>query len=297
MLHCHRFILISDDDIASLIINNNTGMASRATVSDDESSSYQRRRQRSGPRAGVAATGAASGWHSLDEYNVTRDEAMMEGHRMLIDSLKEKVAGLENRCVKLEREKEALGDLLGARKRELLDQEENFECEIIAFEEQCTSLESENRRLVDRMKLPDGQRLNLIDTEKQITGLEKQLNSSRAQCTEIGQENALLRQEICDLRLEMDEMHDQFREDEAQEFREIQKDLEATAKNCRILQFKLRKAERRNEQQEMDKIRSEEKIKQLEARFDNLDDRQQHLRELEEELKVRESSKYYSISH
>ena len=48
-------------------------------------------------------------------------------------------------------------------------------------------------------------------------------------------------------------MHDQFRDDEAAEFRELQKELEATAKNCRILQFKLRKVERRNEQAEADR--------------------------------------------
>ena len=287
-----RMVIVSsfpDDDTSSLIINNSTGTASRATVSDDESGSY-RRRQRARPRTGVAATGAASGWHSLDEYSVTRDEAMMEGSRMLIDSLKEKVAELENRCVKLEREKGALGDLLGARKRELLDQEEDFEREINAFEDRCETLESENRRLVDRMKLPEGQKFNLIETEQKISGLERQLTLSGNQCKNISEENVVLRQEICDLRLEMDEMHDQFREDEAQEFREIQKDLEATAKNCRILQFKLRKAERRNEQQEVDKLRYEEKIRQLEGRFDSLDDRQQHVRELEEELKVSERS-------
>ena len=51
----------------------------------------------------------------------------------------------------------------------------------------------------------------------------------------------------------MEEMHDQFRDDEAAEFRELQKELEATAKNCRILQFKLRKLERRNEQAEADR--------------------------------------------
>ena len=46
----------------------------------------------------------------------------------------------------------------------------------------------------------------------------------------------------------------QFRDDEAVEFRELQKELEATAKNCRILQFKLRKLERRNEQGEADRM-------------------------------------------
>ncbi len=49
-------------------------------------------------------------------------------------------------------------------------------------------------------------------------------------------------------------MHDQFRDDEAIEFRELQKELEATAKNCRILQFKLRKVERRYEQAEGERM-------------------------------------------
>ena len=135
------------------------------------------------------------------------------------------------------------------------------------------------------MNLPEKQRARLLETETKISKLEKELQESAKRCKGIGTENVCLRQEICDLKLEMDEMHDQFREDEAMEFREIQKDLEATAKNCRILQFKLRKAERKVDQQEVDKMRHEEKIRQLEGRFDNMDDTQ-HVRELEEELKM-----------
>ena len=59
------------------------------------------------------------------------------------------------------------------------------------------------------------------------------------------EENLELRHDLREARLEMEELHDQFREDEALEFRELQKELESTAKNCRILQFKLRKIEKR----------------------------------------------------
>lgn len=52
---------------------------------------------------------------------------------------------------------------------------------------------------------------------------------------------------------ELDEMRDQYREEEIDEFRDLQRELEQTAKNCRILQFKLRKAERRNDQTEADR--------------------------------------------
>ena len=67
-------------------------------------------------------------------------------------------------------------------------------------------------------------------------------------------ENSTLKNEIQDLRNEMEELHDQFRLDDADEFRQLQAELDIAAKNCRILQFKLRKAERRNEELENEKL-------------------------------------------
>jgi hypothetical protein len=49
-------------------------------------------------------------------------------------------------------------------------------------------------------------------------------------------ENEALRTDISDLRQEMDEMHDTYREEEIEEFRDLQRELEQNAKNCRILQ-------------------------------------------------------------
>jgi len=90
--------------------------------------------------------------------------------------------------------------------------------------------------------------------------------------------------QVKDLQLEMEEMHDQFREEETAEIRELQRELETTAKACRIVNFKLRKAERRCDQLEAEKVQAEEKSRQLETRFRTSDDR--HLLELEEELRV-----------
>ena len=53
------------------------------------------------------------------------------------------------------------------------------------------------------------------------------------------------------------------REDQVDEYRDLKKDLEQTAKNCRILQFKLRKAERRMEQLETDKHQLEVRNQEL----------------------------------
>ena len=69
----------------------------------------------------------------------------------------------------------------------------------------------------------------------------------------------------------MDEITDQFRTEDAEEFKQLQAELEVAgalpsfprhahrslsvvAKNCRILQFKLRKAEKRNENMEGEKV-------------------------------------------
>ncbi len=47
--------------------------------------------------------------------------------------------------------------------------------------------------------------------------------------------------------------------------REMQRDLEAANKTCRILQFKLRKAERRFEQCEAERSNLEERLARLES--------------------------------
>jgi hypothetical protein len=67
-------------------------------------------------------------------------------------------------------------------------------------------------------------------------------------------ENDTLHEELMDIRHEMEELQDQFRLDDADEFRQLQAELEIAAKNCRILQFKLRKLERRNDSLESEKI-------------------------------------------
>jgi len=76
----------------------------------------------------------------------------------------------------------------------------------------------------------------------------------------------------------MDEITDQFRTEDAEEFKQLQAELEiagwfnlnpqicktsilfSLAKNCRILQFKLRKSEKRNENIEAEKTILEGKI-------------------------------------
>merc|ERR1711988_2041140 len=116
---------------------------------------------------------------------------------------------------------------------------------------------AENERLQCRLSLPENERHALRDQENEIVDLRERVSQQDGQMCDLQEDNTALHQEINDLHLEMEEMHDQFREDEALEFRELQKELEATAKNCRILQFKLRKSDRRNELVESERLHYE----------------------------------------
>ncbi|XP_029450397.1 protein SOGA3 isoform X2 [Rhinatrema bivittatum] len=58
-------------------------------------------------------------------------------------------------------------------------------------------------------------------------------------------ENESLKSEIEEMRTEMDEMRDSFFEEDACQLQEMRHELERANKNCRILQYRLRKAERK----------------------------------------------------
>lgn len=51
-----------------------------------------------------------------------------------------------------------------------------------------------------------------------------------------------------------------FREDQADEYSSLRRELEQTIKNCRVLSFKLKKTERRSEQLEQEKAEHEKKL-------------------------------------
>ena len=54
-----------------------------------------------------------------------------------------------------------------------------------------------------------------------------------------------------------------FREDEADEYRVLKRELENYAKNCRVLTFKLKKAEKSAQEIQVEKQQLEQQIKQM----------------------------------
>ncbi|XP_013925663.1 PREDICTED: protein SOGA3, partial [Thamnophis sirtalis] len=76
---------------------------------------------------------------------------------------------------------------------------------------------------------------------------ESQLQQQELQeeMEKLEEENENLKNEIDELRTEMDEMRDSFFEEDACQLQEARHELERANKNCRILQYRLRKAERK----------------------------------------------------
>ena len=114
--------------------------------------------------------------------------------------------------------------------------------------------------------------------------LASRLAAAEELCKSLREENEQLKEEMEYVRLEIDEVRDRVRDEEGREFGELQKELDLAAKNCRILQFKLRKAERRIEVAEGEKLRLEEQMRMQHRR--DAKDENGYLRELEEELRV-----------
>uniref|UniRef100_A0A915EHD9 Uncharacterized protein n=1 Tax=Ditylenchus dipsaci TaxID=166011 RepID=A0A915EHD9_9BILA len=123
----------------------------------------------------------------------------------------------------------------------------------------------EERDLVEVMeeRLAESQR-QLQAYKDEITAL-KYRAASDSLCEKLTVENEALKCDIQDLQQELEEMQDQYREEEIDEFRELQRELELNAKNCRILQFKLRKSERQRDQLQTEKNHIASKLISLQS--------------------------------
>lgn len=140
--------------------------------------------------------------------------------------------------------------------------------------QQLEDYRDENKSLTLRNKEIEHDLLSRPERNIEIE-LRSKLQAAETLCEELMDENEDMKREIRNMEQEMDEMHDNFREDQADEYTNLKKELEQTTKNCRILSFKLKKSER--------------KIEQLETEKQSLQtgsDLQSKIKELEEELKA-----------
>ncbi len=96
---------------------------------------------------------------------------------------------------------------------------------------------------------------------KQLREIEERLETAECMADDLLDQNTALRSEVTELELEVEEAKDHYRQSDVDEFRELKADLDRAIKDYRVLQYRLRKAERKSEEAENQKQQFEEKLK------------------------------------
>ncbi|XP_022670862.1 myosin-9-like isoform X2 [Varroa destructor] len=222
-----------------------------------------------------------------DSYEDLMD--MVNGLRKQLEASEQKVSQLEKEKVELIQRKSAPSvddkKSLDKAASELLQ----LRTKLHKAEANTEELKDDNKVLALQVKELEAELDQIKEvkdcSKEELTQLRNKLSQAEALCEEIMEENEHFKKENRDLEQQIEEMHDNFREDHNNEFLEAKRDLDAAQKNCRVLQFKMRKAEKRVEQLELEKSQLDETIKELEKTARTQVDKTK-MRNLEEELRV-----------
>merc|ERR1719312_2464763 len=129
-------------------------------------------------------------------------------------------------------------------------------------------------------------RPQVSETQKTISELQTKLKYLEKKCEDMTRENDDLRGNVQTLEVELEEVQDNFREDEADEYRTLKRELENSAKNCRVLQFKLKKTEKSLSDITSDHNELETKLKAVNGGTGALDNMNK-VRQLEKDLEAK----------
>ncbi|XP_046425058.1 intracellular protein transport protein USO1 isoform X1 [Neodiprion fabricii] len=209
-----------------------------------------------------------------------------------IEKLKAQLSEMRTRCEKVEREK---SDIL-LRRLATMDTVSNksssnevtklqktvkdLQAKTEALTEEKSGLSTKLRSLEKELNV----KTNRSEKDKINEELKSKLKAAETLCETLMDENEDMKKEIRDLEEEIYEMQDNFREEQADEYTTLRKDLEQSNKNCRILSFKLRKVERKVEQLESEKT-------SISSQFDGLRKLELTLRKVVNEYKNRTAKK------
>lgn len=190
-----------------------------------------------------------------------------------VAKLKSQLAAAEDKIQRLEKEKveqqKRRSELTESDKKTL----EKTASEILKLRSKNNELEAINEELRDDnkcLKLEVKELQEEVDkknadedAKKEAETLRVKLQQAESLCEELMEENEEIKKEVQDLEEQLEELQDSYREDQQSEYQDLKKELESTSKNCRVLQFKLRKAERRCEQLELERGQLDDKVADL----------------------------------
>ncbi|CAG9760336.1 unnamed protein product [Ceutorhynchus assimilis] len=188
-----------------------------------------------------------------------------------LESLRKELDMTKAKCERLERDK---SDFLLRRLAAMeTTTSKTTATEVLKLQQKCNELQQQMEDLKDdkrsltlRVKELEADldlRPTVQEAQKIADELRSKLLAAETVCEELMDENEDIKKELRDMEEQIDEMQDNFREDQAVEYTSIKKELDQTTKNCRILSFKLRKAERKVEQLENEKTEMEKKISEV----------------------------------
>lgn len=255
-----------------------------------KTSSNQQKEERDEDDESVAQTETTETTDTtLGYYDSYEDlENTMAKLKSQLEVAEQKIARLEKE--KLEHQK---------RRSEVSDSDkkalEKTASEILKLRSKMHELETINEELKDdnkclKLEVDElQQELEKRESEEQLKkdseDLRVKLQQAENLCEELMEENEEIKKEVQDLEEQLEELQDTYREDQQSEYHDLRKELESTSKNCRVLQFKLRKAERRVEQLELEKGQSDEKLAELQKTTQITADKTR-MKVLEDELHV-----------
>ena len=200
------------------------------------------------------------------ETKIKRMEKLQENKaKQISDSDKQAIEKTASEVVKLRAKCRELETING----ELKDERNVFKIEVKELNREVEAMKKENPKELKEM----------------VTNLRFKLQQTEHICEQLTEENEEMKKDVKALEVEFQELHDNFREDQSSEYLVLKRELENSSKNCRVLQFKLKKAERSAEILENDKIQLEKKVKDL-LETTKLDFDKHKMKELETELSI-----------
>lgn len=220
---------------------------------------------------------------SNDNMSMMTESPEMHDTQDELKNLRKELEAMKQRAEKAEREKSdillrRLASIDMAPNRTAASEALMLQQKVNELKEQLEKVTEEKRKLNTRMKELEN---NPKSAENE---LRRKLQAAEQICEELMEENQEAKKEIMNLQAEMDELQDTFREDDVKAKTNLQKDLEKTTKNCRILSFKLKKCERKIESLELERQNSGNA--ELQARIKQLEDELRFSQELSMKLQV-----------
>ncbi|XP_061387212.1 myosin-7 [Musca vetustissima] len=218
---------------------------------------------------------------SNDNMSMMTESPEVHDTQEELKNLRKELEVMKQRAEKAEREKSdillrRLASIDMAPNRTAASEALILQQKVNELKEQLEKVNDEKRKLNTRMK-------ELENNPKSVENeLRRKLQAAEQICEELMEENQEAKKEIMNLQAEMDELQDTFREDDVKAKTNLQKDLEKTTKNCRILSFKLKKCERKIESLELERQNSGNV--ELQARIKQLEDELRFSQELTKKL-------------